>query len=309
MRILVYVKMWLGHGGAEQSMRILAEGLRDRHGHSVEVICGDVAGRPGFEGPVKGLAEHVARHRPDIVLTQLAWSKNLSKARKDLRVPVVQFIRCGIPPEKGLHHIYNSKWNMARHKGHGLVLYPPIWFAWSKTSMDMSKRQYVTMMSTSHHKGGDLLKPLAALLPKVKFLGITGFGGTQVKNFGDLPNLTLQKKLGPTRVHEIYEKTRVMILPARHESFGRTVAEALYNRIPVISSSKPGVRESGNGFVDFIKGLDPKDWAPVVCARYKDYRSMSEKAIAWAKQFSAGTIIDQLEEQLKQIMNKTGGSK
>lgn len=299
MKILVYLKGWNGFGGGEQSIRTLMEGLESL-GHEYDVVCGDAMSNPRFHVPAGDLVGQFRSIGPDVVFTQLKWSPNLKPIARKIGVPIVQFVRCGIPPHPGMIHLFNSKWNRARHGGKGEVIYPPIDFDMCRTSMNPANRRYVTMMSTSHHKGGDLLRRFAAAMPKVQFLGITGFGGTQVHKFGKHPNITLQKKVRPRDVHTIYEKTRIMILPARHESFGRTVAEAVYNRIPVIASNKPGVVEAGGASVEIVRDLtDMRSWKEKIMRRHKDDFMLPEGSRKHVMQFEKSHVIGKLDEWIR----------
>jgi len=142
-----------------------------------------------------------------------------------------------------------------------IVLRPPITV--EKTTTDPIKNKYITLININDLKGGHILKRLALAMPDKEFLGVTGGYNEQIEQPSSV-------KVVPhtTNISEIYNVSRIIIMPSSYESFGMVGAEAIINEIPVIASPCFGLienledagifveRENLEGWISAIKALD-----------------------------------------------------
>lgn len=133
----------------------------------------------------------------------------------------------------------------------------------------------VTLVNLNRDKGGDVFWHLAERLPHVEFLGVKGAYGKQVERRGGLENVEIVDHLPGDRMRdEVYAKTRVLLMPSAHESWGRAAVEAMASGIPVVASPTPGLvecladagvfveRGDLDGWVATVEALtDPAHWA------------------------------------------------
>lgn len=102
-------------------------------------------------------------------------------------------------------------------------------------------RKFVTLVNMSSEKGGNIFWQLAKSMPDLKFLGVKGGWGDQVLEEG-LPNVTVIENR--TDIQSVYAKTKIIIMPSLHESWGRVGIEASCSGIPVIAAPTDGLKES-----------------------------------------------------------------
>lgn len=125
-----------------------------------------------------------------------------------------------------------------------LVLHPPVWPA------PPTSGQKITLVNLTPDKGADVFWALAEANPHLGFLGVRGGYGKQI--IKQLPNVEVLEH-GP--MDRVWEQTRVLLVPSRHESYSMTAVEAAVRGIPAVASDLPGVREAlGWGAVY------PTDW-------------------------------------------------
>lgn len=115
-----------------------------------------------------------------------------------------------------------------------LVVYPPVPRAKSDPEA-VDKRTNHTLVGLSKNKGGDFLLTLAAAAKEEHFLGVHGSYDKQVR-IDRRKNLDLE----PTtpNIQEIFQKTRVLLIPSHVETWGRIGVEAMWAGIPVIANSE-----------------------------------------------------------------------
>lgn len=100
--------------------------------------------------------------------------------------------------------------------------------------------QYVTLISLNDNKGSEIFYQLAERMPEYQFLGVMGHGSNQV--IKPSHNITFMENT--ENVMEIYRKTRILLMPSKYESWGRTANEAMLCGIPVVCSHAKGLREN-----------------------------------------------------------------
>lgn len=123
----------------------------------------------------------------------------------------------------------------------GIVVHSPLEVERYKVSRRGAK--YITLINQSGAKGVELMWKLAWRMPEHKFLAVEGpYNRQHVRT--DIPNITNMKFINHDDVSEIYAKTRVLLTPSSHESWGRVAAEAMCSGIPVVASDVAGLREA-----------------------------------------------------------------
>lgn len=147
-----------------------------------------------------------------------------------------------------------------------VVIAPPVWPGEYRTTPGDS----VTLVNLSPDKGGYLLWKLAEQLPEVKFLGVRGHYGPQIRR--RLPNVEVIDPT-PDMAAEVYSRTRVLLMPSKHETYGRTAVEAACSGIPTLASPCPGIVEAMGDHATYAphgalmswvmelrRLLDPAEW-------------------------------------------------
>lgn len=113
-------------------------------------------------------------------------------------------------------------------------------------------------------KGGELLAAVAERMPDVGFLAVWGAYGTQ-QTYDGLPNVEV---VGPYARHDmreqVYQRTRVLIVPSSYESWGRVGCEAMVSGIPVVAAPTPGLQESLGQAGLYASSEDPEEWVGLI---------------------------------------------
>ena len=110
-----------------------------------------------------------------------------------------------------------------------------------KFKFEKQDPKYVTLINCNENKGGPLLPQIAKALPEIQFLGIKGSYAKQNVDDDKPANLTYLDT--QTDMVSIYKKTKVLIMPSKSETWGRTAVEAMASGTPVIVSRSPGLLE------------------------------------------------------------------
>lgn len=286
-------------GGAERSVDTLMTRLQRKPGVAVSLFSH------------KDDAADAARRAAecDIVLTQLAWAEEALRLAGTLNKKSVLFFRSyenvcrqgnnsvllshcgqtcgGCEQRRGLQGhkpdliIANSQYSKRLlREEHGLsseVVYPLIDF--DEVRAHPAERKYVTMNQLAYHKGADIFFKLAAAMPDQLFR-IVGYRDWQCP----LPipgNLTLT---GPLDAKAFYADTSVFVAPARwNETFGRTLVEAQFNGIPVISSARGAAVEDKlvpvDQLVEEVENVEA--WSSKIRTVLDDYQTYAQRARAF----------------------------
>ncbi|MGY1439530.1 glycosyltransferase family 4 protein [Streptomyces reniochalinae] len=149
--------------------------------------------------------------------------------------------------------VYNSLWMRAEadlyfadypeavRPEQALVVRPPVFAADYRTTPG----DCITLINGNSDKGGDLFWRIAQRMPHAKFLLVKGAYGVQVGPPEPVPNLEIIDHVpGDEMAERVYSRTRVLLMPSRYESWGRTAVEAMASGIPVVAHPTPGLCES-----------------------------------------------------------------
>ncbi len=81
-------------------------------------------------------------------------------------------------------------------------------------------------------------------------------------------------------IHEIYRCCDLFLLPTRYEIFGMVLLEAMYFRMPVLTTYNGGsatlIQDGENGFI--LNAIDENQWAEKICAILQDTQLMARVA-------------------------------
>jgi glycosyltransferase involved in cell wall biosynthesis len=160
----------------------------------------------------------------------------------------------------------------------GIVLHSPLDVERYKVARRGAK--YITLINQSGAKGVELMWKLAWRMPEYKFLAVEGpYNRQHIRD--DIPNVTNMKFVDHEDVSQVYARTRVLLTPSSHESWGRVAAEAMCSGIPVVSSNVPGLREAVGPSGVFLDRSDVEAWEKELRALMDDqtyYRTRSSQA-------------------------------
>jgi len=195
----------------------------------------------------------------DVLLTHLDYTKWAINIARLVRRPIVNFIHSHytyspnpIPDAKSdCYVVYNSQWvkDYLNYEWPSMIMYPPCDPAYYNVCEDPWKNKAITMISLNENKGGYILYRVAKAMPYAKFIGVTGSyddGGLQdeivAKIRQECPNVEIVPNT--PNILEVYKRTRVLLMPSRYESWGRTATESMCNGIPVICTQTKGLNEN-----------------------------------------------------------------
>lgn len=134
------------------------------------------------------------------------------------------------------HHMQDRFAGLARRS---VTIRPPV----DPAEYVTKPGELITLINLSRDKGGEVFWQLAERFPRRRFLGVKGGYGEQIVR--DLPNVEVLDHVRHDRMRdEVYARTKILLMPSSHESWGRTGIEAMASGIPVIASPTDGLRES-----------------------------------------------------------------
>lgn len=169
--------------------------------------------------------------------------------------------------------------------GRSIVVRPPV----AVDDYATVPGDHVTLVNLSADKGAETFYALAERLPQRRFLGALGGYGVQILPRGDddLPNVEILAHRPPDRMRdEVYARTRVLLMPSAHESWGRAAVEAACSGIPTIAHPTPGLRESLGDAGTFVDRDDIDAWEAALRGLLdgRRWRAASRRARARAEQ-------------------------
>lgn len=173
-----------------------------------------------------------------------------------------------------------AEYPMSSRPARSIVVRPPVFADEYKTTPG----DCVTLINLNADKGGNLFWKIAEQMPDRKFLAVKGAYGDQIVR--DLPNVTVVEQMNGHRMRdEVYTKTKVLLMPSAHESWGRTAVEAMCSGIPVVAHPTEGLSESLGEAGIFADRGDTNAWVSVLerLADDEEWSTASKRATARAK--------------------------
>jgi hypothetical protein len=166
--------------------------------------------------------------------------------------------------------VVNSEWIAEKYrtwKGDMAIVRPPVWIADYETSgfstSNEEPKRHITLLNLTTAKGGRLFWQLAEMMPERRFLAVHGAYGDQIVH--RRPNVEVLAHT-PHVAAEVYSRTRVLLVPSQHESWGRVAIEAACSGIPVIAHPTPGLVEALGPAGIFADRRDPTAWQHAIDA-------------------------------------------
>ena len=138
--------------------------------------------------------------------------------------------------------IYNCQYakDVLKYPQRSIVVHPPVDYRKYDLGIDPINNEYITLINLNENKGGAIFWEIARAMPEKKFLAVKGGYDPQIVQ--DLPNVTVMEHTPD--ILQVYQQTRVLIMPSEYESWGMTATEAMCNGIPVICTPTFGLKEN-----------------------------------------------------------------
>lgn len=212
------------------------------------------------QGPTSSHADALDMYRwADVLLTHLDYTRHTVNVGRLIKKPVVSFIHSHYTYEPnpianakdGNFVVYNSEWvkDVLNYPWPSTILHPPCPAEHYRVCENPVNNEAITLISLNENKGGYILRRVAMAMPDKKFIGVVGSyddGGLQDKIIEsikrDCPNVEIVPN--SPDILSVYKRTRILLMPSRYESWGRTATEAMINGIPVICTPTPGLKEN-----------------------------------------------------------------
>lgn len=309
MRVMAMIPDYPPRGvGSWVMTHNLLRALVDR-GHEADVVLSAADGDP-YELDGVRVWPHVDKSDPfrfidDVhVLVAHVESAGRALALGELRgVPVVQvahnagaFTEAALRKRPASLTVFNSRHvadKLSGLCGRSIIIPPPVHVA----DYETTPGDAVTLINLSEDKGAEVFYALAERFPDRRFVGVRGGYGVQVTPHGpdDLPNVEILGHVPPSEMRDrVYARTRILLMPSAHESWGRTGVEAMTSGIPVIASDLPGLRESLGDAGVFCDRDDLEGWEQELRLLLdgRRWRSASRKARARVAELDPAEDLD-----------------
>lgn len=315
MNILINIHAYVPHwnSGAEMAMHQLAQRLIAQ-GHSVTVVL-PLMRSYKYEGvQVHNESNQKtleAWKNADVVFTQLQCTGRTINLAKHFDKKVVHFavndnsfdmIRYKDPRRNFV--VYNSEWvkKSLSYPLKSFVLPPLVDYRHYDVGGDPFDRKYITLINHIENKGVNEAIEIAKLMPERQFLFVAGGYGEQVK--ADLSNITYFPNTEDIR--EVYKQTRLLLMPSKYESWGRTCTEAMCNGIPVLHEPTKGLLENTDGCQVMLDRENIPAWVGMIneLDNKRIYNLYSEAGRLRAKQLDPDLLIADFENWLSGIVLK-----
>lgn len=141
------------------------------------------------------------------------------------------------------------------------ILKPPVDWREYQITKEEQKPEYVTLSNLNENKGGHILIDIAKAAPEIKFLGVRGSYWKQIED----PTVTNITYIDNTpKIKEVYAQTKILIMPSKDETWGRTAVEAMASGIPVIAAPTPGLKECCQDSALFVERSNIEEWVRLI---------------------------------------------
>jgi glycosyltransferase involved in cell wall biosynthesis len=229
----------------------------------------------------------------DVVIGHLADAQRATALGARYRIPSVVIVHNWqtVPIAASLV-CFNSEWLAADHGyiGRHMIVRPHVPVAdYATTPGDL-----VTLINSNPSKGIYQVMELADRMPDVQFLIVEGTYGNPIRPT-PRPNITWQPFMPPEQMRDrVYARTRILLMPSKYESWGRTGIEALASGIPVISHPTPGLRESLGKAGTYADRDDIDAWESAIRRLFtaQSWSAASKKALTRAREVEQITSTD-----------------
>jgi glycosyltransferase involved in cell wall biosynthesis len=103
----------------------------------------------------------------------------------------------------------------------------------------------------------------------------------------------------------IYQKSSLFIYPSRYEGFGIPILEALFSKVPVITSKVSSLPEAGGHYSYYIDPEKPEEIASAIYKILTDHKMskvMVDKGYEYAMQFTGEAVAQRLMEVYRSLI-------
>lgn len=310
MKLLAYVPHYVSYGhnaGGEVSLHALLRYVK-AWGHDVTVLLSQQLPISNFT--YEDIDVIVPQNRSeekclpfqyfseaDVILTQLMASQRAGILARQYGKPSICYIHNDYPMTlSGATYntlaLYNTQWikdkwskrDLSPSIPPGMVLHPLV--DPNKYTVDPSW-EYITLINLSdgsdkqHHKGSAIFYELVKRFPQYQFMGVKGAYGKQAVE--DHSNLIIEDHKVDLR--EVYQRSKVILVPSGYESYGRVCIEAACSGIPSILADWPGTREAMGFAGNYCDYSDIDAWETVLLGICEDnFEESSTRARARANE-------------------------
>ena len=174
------------------------------------------------------------------------------------------------------------------------VLRPPV--DWREYEVENHEQKYVTLSNLNENKGGQILIDIAKVTPEVQFLGVRGSYWKQIED-PTIKNITYVDNT--PKIKDVYSQTKILIMPSKEETWGRTAVEAMSSGIPVIAHPTPGLKECCADAALFVDRTDIQEWSRLISRLCNDksfYDEFSNRGKIRAKQLEPTHDLEMFQE-------------
>ena len=305
--------------GAEYMIHRIAKHLQSK-GHHIRVLLHQanhykITNNYVFDGidvfpPSPNVIENLFNWS-NVVFTHLdytKWSISMAAMKKK---PLFHLIHNSHPypeiinAERNQHIVYNSEWlkNELQYNFDNFTITPPIDYSNFYSENDANDNDYITLINLNENKGGKIFEQIARALPNKRFLGILGSYDEQF-----IPSLS-NVKIEPNspNIKDVYDKTRILLMPSKYESWGMTASEAMCSGSPIICTETPGLKENCDKAAIYVKDRDNiKEWVAAIIKLddEKAYNAASRKARARGNEQKSDEKLDKFEHWMREMVYK-----
>jgi len=245
----------------------------------------------------------------DMIWTHLNMTGKAINISKQYKKPLVHIVHntqhMGVisVQRKNVYNLFNTWYTFDtlkdKYHRHPYMIFHP--------SVDMNHYSIeptgkaITLININESKGGYILAELAKRMPDMEFIGVKGAYGTQVVDQPE--NVRIMENMEDIR--EAYKQTKVLIMPSKYESYGRTAVEAMCSGIPVIANPTPGLLESCGSAGYFADRNKVEEWVGAIRDVFKNYEYWSKRAKLRAEdlQDQSARELEKLEQFCVDIVN------
>jgi glycosyltransferase involved in cell wall biosynthesis len=275
---------------------MLGERPGDKEEYTIDGV--EVFGKPSNWGGMFNWA--------DVVITHLDYTRDTIKMVQFK--PVVWYMHNTfdyptVRSNPRVHVIYNSEAarQEIRYPNPSTLTFPP--------PVDMpnvcktpEKNTYVTLINLNESKGGKVLAEIARRMPDIQFMGVIGSYGAQ--NLEYPSNVVIHPNT--PNIQEVYNKTKILIMPSDYESWGMTATEAMQNGIPVIANPTFGLKENLGGSGIFVDRKNIDGWVEAInnLQGKKEYTAASKAARKRGDELRPQKKLEEFEVFLHKIADK-----
>lgn len=257
-------------------------------------------------------SQHVEANPPDVIISHHNNTKVAARLSRRLGCSFVFIMHNdleGTPEQLEFGPdlvVFNTNWiaDQFNHRvPRSMVLHPPIW----REDHETTPGEKVTLVNLNESKGAGLFYWLARNMPDVEFLGVVGGHGIQAI-YRDLPNVEIQEHTD-NMIQDVWNKTKILLMPSLYESYGMAGVEALASGIPVVANPTPGLLEALSDGGIFADRDDPQAWVDAIDELYFDdaaYKDASERAVTRSLVLNPESELEEFVKRIEELDGDRG---